>query len=73
MTDRTNVLLRVDWMSYDARFGVRQTGRGAYADMLASRFRTASRRLGLEASSYQHALDCALFLKPGIRQLDLDF
>jgi DNA repair photolyase len=59
--------------SYDARFGVRQTGRGAYADMLASRFRTASRRLGLQASSYQHALDCTQFLKPGIQQLDLDF
>ena len=29
--------------NYDARFGVRQTGRGAYSDMLASRFQTASR------------------------------
>jgi DNA repair photolyase len=59
--------------SYDARFGVRQTGRGAYADMLASRFRTASRKLGLEADSYQHALDCTLFQKPGVQQLGLDF
>lgn len=59
--------------NYDARFGVRQTGKGAYADMLASRFKTASRRLGLEADSYQHALDCSLFLKPGIQQLGLDF
>ena len=59
--------------SYDARFGVRQTGRGAYADMLASRFRTTSRKLGLEASTYQHALDCTRFQKPGIQQLGLDF
>jgi len=58
---------------YDARFGRRQTGRGAYADMLASRFRTASRKLGLEADSYQHALDCTRFFKPGQQQLGLDF
>jgi DNA repair photolyase len=59
--------------AYDARFGVRQTGRGAYADMLASRFRTASRKLGLYADSYQHALDCKRFSKPGQQQMDLDF
>ena len=59
--------------SYDARFGVRQTGRGAYAEMLASRFRTASRKLGLEADSYQHALDCTQFMRPGAQQLGLDF
>lgn len=59
--------------SYDARFGVRQTGRGAYADMLASRFRTASRKLGLEADAYQHALDCTQFVRPGVQQLGLDF
>jgi len=59
--------------NYDARFGVRQTGRGAYADMLASRFRAASRKLGLKADSYQHALDCTRFVRPGIQQLGLDF
>lgn len=59
--------------NYDARFGVRQTGRGAYADMLASRFRAASRKLNLEASSYQHSLDCGRFFKPGQQQLGLDF
>jgi len=58
---------------YDARFGVRQTGRGAYADMLASRFRTASQKLGLAADSYQHSLDCKRFFKPGQQQLGLDF
>ena len=59
--------------SYDARFGVRQTGRGAYAKMLASRFRAASRKHGLEADSYQHSLNCNAFSKPGQQQLGLDF
>jgi DNA repair photolyase len=58
---------------YDARFGVRQTGRGAYADMLASRFSVASRKLGLEPDSYQHSLDCKRFSRPGQQQLGLDF
>jgi DNA repair photolyase len=59
--------------AYDARFGVRQTGRGAYADMLASRFQAASRKLGLAASSYQHSLDRTQFFKPGVQQMGLDF
>lgn len=59
--------------NYDARFKVRQTGRGAYADMLASRFLTASRKLGIEAGSYQHTLDCKQFFRPGLQQLDLGF
>jgi DNA repair photolyase len=58
---------------YDARFGVRQTGRGAYADMLGTRFRTASRKLGLESSGYQQPLDCTLFRPPGQQQLGLEF
>ncbi len=58
---------------YDSRFGVRQTGRGAYADMIGSRFRTASRKLGLEPDSYQHTLDCSRFIRPGQQQLGLDF
>lgn len=57
---------------YDSRFGVRQTGRGAYADMLASRFRTACRKLGLATGSYAHSLDCSQFRRPGQRQLGLD-
>ena len=59
--------------NYDARFGIRQTGRGPYADMLASRFHGASRKLGLDADSYQHTLDCSRFVKPGVQQLGLDF
>ena len=59
--------------SYDSRFGVRQTGRGAYAEMLASRFRTASRKHGLAPGNYSHALDCTRFRRPGQQQLGLDF
>ncbi len=59
--------------SYDSRFGLRQTGRGAYADMLASRFRTASRKLGLQPGEYSQSLDCTQFSRPGQRQLGLDF
>jgi DNA repair photolyase len=57
---------------YDHRFGVRQTGRGPYADMLAARFRNAARRTGLEPRSYQQTLDCSQFQKPGRQQLLLD-
>ncbi len=58
---------------YDNRFGVRQTGRGPYAKMLASRFNTAARRLGLNARDYQHVLDCNRFSRPGQQQLGLRF
>ena len=56
---------------YDNRFGVRQTGRGPYADMLASRFNAASRRYGLHPDAYHHELDCNQFLRPGAQQLAL--
>lgn len=58
---------------YDNRFGVRQTGRGPYAKMLAARFNTTARRLGLNARDYQHVLDCNKFSKPGQQQLGLEF
>ena len=58
---------------YDSRFGRRQTGRGAYADMLGSRFRTACRKLGLEVGEYTHPLDCDQFLRPGPAQMGLEF
>jgi len=57
---------------YDHRFGIRQTGRGPYADMLAARFKTASRRFGMDPDTYQHLLDCNQFFRPGQRQLALD-
>ena len=58
---------------YDSRYGVRQTGRGAYADMLGARFAKACRRLGLAATEYQQPLDCGQFQRPGQKQLGLDF
>ena len=58
--------------AYDSRFGSRQTGTGPYAQMLASRFKSASRRFGLEPDSYQHTLDCKQFSRPGQQQLGLD-
>ena len=57
---------------YDNRFGLRQRGRGPYADMLAARFRGACKRHGLETDRYQQKLDCGRFLPPGEHQLDLD-
>lgn len=57
---------------YDNRYGVRQTGRGPYADMLGARFRAACRRLGLNGENYQHILDCNRFFPPGQQQLGLD-
>ncbi|NIL95092.1 MAG: PA0069 family radical SAM protein [Woeseiaceae bacterium] len=57
---------------YDNRFGLRQTGRGAYADMLGKRFATASRRFGLLPERYQQSLDCHQFIRPGQQQLGLD-
>jgi DNA repair photolyase len=58
---------------YDHRFGIRQSGRGPYADMLAARFSKASRQFGLNSDSYQQSLDCDSFLHPAQRQLGLDF
>lgn len=50
---------------YDSRFGVRQKGTGAYAELLAQRFAVASRRLGLERrGGGVGALDCAQFRVP---------
>ena len=57
---------------YDHRFGVRQRGRGPYADMLGSRFRSACRRFGLSGDRYQKKLDCQRFIRPGPQQLGLN-
>ena len=58
---------------YDNRFGLRQTGRGAYADMLATRFQAACRRYGLVDRAGRQELDCSLFEKPGQKQLGFGF
>ena len=57
---------------YDNRFGVRQTGRGPYAEMLGTRFRTASKRYGLGPGRKQRKLDCSQFRRPGLQQLGLN-
>jgi DNA repair photolyase len=48
---------------YDATFGRRMTGSGAYADMIAQRFRLAVRRLGFGDAP---ALDCSAFRPPSL-------
>lgn len=58
---------------YDPEFGRRQRGRGAYADMLASRFAAACRKRGLRRGEYQNSLDTRRFKRPGAQQLGLDF
>ena len=57
---------------YDNRFGVRQRGRGPYADMLAARFRAACKRLDLTGNRYQLKLQCDQFRPPGQQQLGLN-
>lgn len=50
---------------YDSRFGKRMRGEGAYADLLANRFKLASKRLGFNASRQQWPwLDCSKFIAP---------
>ena len=56
---------------YDNRFGIRQTGRGHYADLLGKRFRAACRRFGLDSGRLETALDCGRFDPPGQQQLGL--
>ena len=50
---------------YDSQFGKRMRGDGVYADLLANRFKLASRRLGFNASREQWPwLDCSKFIAP---------
>ena len=58
---------------YDSRFGLRQRGRGPYADMIAARFRRAATRLGLSREQRKAKLDCTQFERPGQQQLRLGF
>jgi DNA repair photolyase len=73
--DRVSSLMRqaAGGRDYDSRYGFRQTGRGPYAEMLASRFAAASRRFGLQPRARQESLDCRQFTKPGQQQLHLTF
>lgn len=55
---------------YDATFGRRQRGTGEFADLVATRFRLASRRLGFDAQ--REPLDTTRFRPPrSTPQLDL--
>jgi DNA repair photolyase len=58
---------------YDNRFGVRQTGRGPYADMIGQRFRSACRKHGLATGRRRQTLDTGQFEPPGARQMKLGF
>jgi len=58
--------------NYDSRFGVRQRGRGPYAEMLGARFRSACKRFDLGGDRYQPKLRCDQFRPPGQQQLGLD-
>ena len=57
---------------YDARFGVRQSGRGPYAEMIRQRLKAACRRFGIDAPARTQVLDCKQFRPPGPRQRSLD-
>ena len=54
---------------YDPAFHLRGRGRGAYADLIARRFRLATRRLGLNAE--RRTLDVSAFRPPPGAQLKL--
>lgn len=56
---------------YDNRFGIRQSGQGAYADMITQRFRVACRRSGIPHTRSRDELDCSQFRRPGQRQMTL--
>ena len=49
---------------YDARFGHRMRGTGAFADLLASRFDIACRKLGINRREGAVDLDCSKFRVP---------
>lgn len=58
---------------YDNRFGLRQTGSGAYAKLLMQRFRIACARHGLASTETRQNLDCNQFVPPAGAQLTLDW
>jgi len=59
---------------YDAEFGTRMRGTGAYADLLRTRFELARRKLGFNESHARHELVTHLFRPPASTgQMTLDF
>lgn len=59
---------------YDNRFGIRQRGRGPYAEMIGKRFKTACQRLqlGHSEADQRQGLDCSQFNRPGQKQMVLE-
>lgn len=55
---------------YDARYGLRQTGVGAYADLFAQRFRLISKKLGIDKVG--SGLDVTQFTKPRTLQPQME-
>jgi DNA repair photolyase len=53
-----------DGRLYNAQFGERMRGSGAYADLLNQRFKLATRRLGLNQARELGGLDCSQFRRP---------
>jgi DNA repair photolyase len=58
---------------YDNRFGVRQRGRGPYAEMINQRFSAACRRHGMSTGRSKTIGNCGLFRRPGQEQMALAF
>lgn len=58
---------------YDNRYGIRQRGRGPYAEMIDQRFRAACKRYGIGTGRRRQSLDCSQFLPPGQQQMTLGF
>lgn len=58
---------------YDNRFGIRQRGKGPYAEMLASRFNAICNKLNLTPGRPPDHLDCKQFVPPGRQQMALGF
>ncbi len=56
---------------YDNRYGLRQRGRGPYAEMIGQRFLAACRRNGISQNSRFERLECDLFRRPGAHQMTL--
>jgi len=58
---------------YDATFGTRMRGTGAYAELLRARFALAARKLAFHDADTRHSLDTSLFRPPAATaQLTLD-
>ena len=63
-----------DGKDYDAEFGTRMRGTGAYADLLRTRFQLARRKLGFNEAHARHELATHLFRPPAPPgQMTLDF